>query len=269
MDNFTKAIQEINSIHDLSSRSQWINEIHPLAKLIITIWYIVTVISFGKFNIIGLLPMVMFPAAIFILGDIPFWASMKRLRIALPVVCFIGILNPIFETAAISFADREINAGYVSMLTLMIKGVLSILASYLLIATTSIEKICCTLRQVKCPKIIVTEILLIYRYITVFIGEVHSVSSAYALRAPKQKGIHIKAWGSLVGSILLRSFDRANKVFDSMNMRGYNGEFKYAVKRQKLQFGDILYIFIWAIIFVVFKRVPIILLVGNLIGGMF
>ncbi len=269
MDKFSKAIKEINSINDLSGRSRWINDIHPLAKLIITIWYIVTVISFDKFNIIGLLPMVIFPAAIFILGDIPFWASIKRLKIALPLICFMGIFNPIFESAAISFAGREINAGYVSMFTLMLKGVMSVLASYLLIATTSIEKICCALRQVKCPKIIVTEILLIYRYITVFTAEVQSVSNAYSLRAPKQKGIHIKAWGSLVGSILLRSFDRANRVFDSMNMRGYNGEFKYAVKNQKLQFGDIIYILIWAIIFVLFKRIPIILLIGNLIGGMF
>lgn len=269
MDKFSKAIKEINSINDLSSRSQWINEIHPLAKLVITIWYIVTVVSFGKFNIVGLLPMVIFPAAIFILADVPFWASIKRLKIALPIVCFIGLFNPIFETAQINLAGRVINAGYVSMLTLMLKGVLSVLASYLLIATTSIEKICRALRQVKCPKIIVTEILLIYRYITIFISEVQSVSSAYSLRAPKQKGIHIKAWGSLVGSILLRSFDRANKVFDSMNMRGYNGEFKYAVKTQKLQFGDIIYTIIWALIFVVFKRVPIIILAGNLIGGMF
>lgn len=269
MDNFSKAIREINSINDLSGRRHWINEIHPIAKLVITIWYIITVVSFNKYNLIGLVPMVAFPAAIFILGDIPFWASIKRLKFALPIVCFIGIFNPVFETAQITVAGKEINAGYISMITLILKGAMSVLASYLLIATTSVEKICCALRQIKCPKIIVTEILLICRYTDIFIREVQGVSRAYSLRAPGQKGIHIKAWGSLTGSILLRSFNRADKVFESMNMRGYSGEFKFAVKKQKFQLGDILYIALWGIIFVIFKRVPVIILAGNLIGGLF
>ncbi|GAA6410214.1 ABC transporter ATP-binding protein [Blautia hominis] len=110
------------------------------------------------------------------------------------------------------------------MITLMMKGVFTVLASYLLIATTSIEKLCYVFRLLHIPKILVTQILLTYRYITVLLGEVNRITQAYSLRAPKQKGVHFKVWGSLSGQLLLRSMDRATMVYESMTLRGYNGE---------------------------------------------
>ena len=43
--------------------------------------------------------------------------------------------------------------------------------------------------------------------------------TAYALRAPGEKGIHFRAWGSLLGQLLLRSVDRAQLVYESMLLR--------------------------------------------------
>ena len=48
---------------------------------------------------------------------------------------------------------------------------------------------------------------------------------AYSLRAPNQKGIHISAWGSFLGQLLLRSMDRAQELYYSMLLRGFRGEF--------------------------------------------
>ena len=53
------------------------------------------------------------------------------------------------------------------------------------------------------------------------------MAQAYALRAPKQKGVHFKVWGSLAGQLLLRSIDRANNLYASMLLRGYQGEYYY------------------------------------------
>ena len=54
------------------------------------------------------------------------------------------------------------------------------------------------------------------------------MSEAYHLRAPGQKGIHISAWGSFLGQLLLRSMDRAEDLYESMLLRGFRGEFYYA-----------------------------------------
>ena len=54
------------------------------------------------------------------------------------------------------------------------------------------------------------------------------MSEAYSLRAPGQKGIHISAWGSFLGQLLLRSMDRAEALYHSMLLRGFRGEYYYA-----------------------------------------
>ena len=78
------------------------------------------------------------------------------------------------------------------------------------------------------PELIPTLLLLTYRYIGVMIEQASVMSQAYKLRAPGQKGIHISAWGSFLGQLLLRSMDRAEELYSSMTLRGFRGEFYYA-----------------------------------------
>ena len=124
-------------------------------------------------------------------------------------------------------------------------------AAYALIATTSIEKICYALRMLRIPRIIVTQILLTYRYITVLLREANAMTQAYALRAPRPKGVHFKVWGSLSGQLLLRSIDRANEVYESMILRGYRGDFQYA-KVESFQMKDCGYLLIWMVVLLFF-----------------
>lgn len=59
-----------------------------------------------------------------------------------------------------------------------------------------------------------------------FAGRDAEVVQAYELRAPGQKGIHFKVWGSLMGQMLLRSMDRAEVIYESMCLRGFDGVFR-------------------------------------------
>ena len=133
------------------------------------------------------------------------------------------------------------------MLTLMLKGFYSVLSAYILIATTSIDDICYALRCLHVPRQIVIVIMLIYRYFGVMAAEADRITTAYKLRAPRQNGIHYKAWGTLVGQWLLRSMDRAEDVYESMLLRGFTGDFQ--VKKQKPVPADILYPALWCLIF--------------------
>ena len=102
------------------------------------------------------------------------------------------------------------------------------MASFLLIATTPMDALCAALRKLHVPSLLVTLLLLTYRYVSVMLHEVSVMSEAYHLRAPGQKGIHISAWGSFLGQLLLRSMDRAETLYESMQLRGFHGEFYYA-----------------------------------------
>ncbi len=235
------ALYEVHAIDALAQRDLWMNRIHPLPKLLLTIAYIAVSVSFQKYDIFGLSGMAVYLIAGFILGELSFRECIWRLRVVLPIVCLAGIANPFFDRATVAFGPISMRAGFLSMATLMLKGAFAVFASYLLIATTSIEKICGALRMLHVPKVLVTQILLSYRYITVLLGEAGRVTQAYELRAPRQRGVHFKVWGSLAGQMLMRSVDRANNVYESMLLRGYDGEFRAPCHRQRMRPSDAFY----------------------------
>lgn len=251
MSKINEAIHTIHYLDRMSLENKWINNIHPLAKLVVTFVYISVLISFNKCNLTGLAGMSIYIAVVFILGRISLRQSIKQLRGIIIILCIIGIANPFLDKKVLlDIGTVKITGGVISMATLIAKGVLSVLASYFLIATTSIENICYALRIIHIPKIFVTVVLLIYRYIILFLKEVERMTTAYELRAPNQKGIHIKVWGSMVGMLLLRSIDRAQTVYESMLLRGFDGEFKMKSSGESLLKSYIYCIFwIGAIIF--------------------
>lgn len=249
MSKLDSAFDEIHHMDKTFVRTQWLNNIYPLIKLIVTICFITTVVSFSKYDLSRLLRMGVYPIATFVLGEVSFKTSLKRLRVILPIVCLVGIVNLFFERKPIAeIAGITVTTGMVSMLTLTLKGVYSVFASYLLIVTTPIEKICHALRRLHIPTVIVTQILLTYRYIGLLLDEAHHMMQAYSLRAPNQKGVHFKVWGSLVGQLLLKSIDRADEVYESMLLRGYQGEFYYTANMH-CQIKDYLYLAAWCAVF--------------------
>ncbi|MBQ1312285.1 MAG: cobalt ECF transporter T component CbiQ [Blautia sp.] len=264
MSKIDHAMHQLHSLESMAKEERWINRLHPSVKLFLTILYVVLTVSFSKYQLAGLLGMVIYPAALFIVAELSLKDALWRLRIVLPLVCIVGAANPFLDrTAAMNLGGIVVSGGVLSMLSLMLKGVLAVLASYLLIATTSIEKICYALRQAHVPKILVTEILLIYRYITVLLSETRRVVTAYSLRAPKQKGIAFAAWGPLAGQMLLRSMDRAERVYQSMCLRGFRGEFCFGGTGAPGR-TDVLWLVFWTAMLLVLRFVPVMEIVGGL-----
>lgn len=229
MDKLSQAQSELREMDALAAGDSPVHRLHPLCKLLVTVCYIAAVVSFPKYDFSGLVVMVLYPVLLFQAAGIPVHLCFYKLRIVLPLVCAVGLVNPFLDRVPLmQLGNLTVTGGVVSMVTLMLKGVFSLMASFLLIATTSIDSICGALRQLHVPGIITTLLLLTYRYIGVMLEEVSVMTEAYKLRAPGQKGIHISAWGSFLGQLLLRSMDRAEELYSSMLLRGFQGEFFYA-----------------------------------------
>ncbi len=252
MDSIEKRLREFQKIQTLQQRSQWMNKLHPLGKLFLSVFYILIVVSVEKYNLAPLIILAVYPAFGFIMGELSLVQGIYRMRLIIPLVIFVGILNPFFDrTPLVSIGALTITGGMLSMVTLMLKGVYAVLSAYILIATTSIEKICYALRCIRVPKIIVTVILLIDRYFYIMGEEADRIVTAYKLRAPSQKGINYKAWGTLVGMWLIRSMDRANVVYESMLLRGFRGEFN--TEKTNIRLVDVLYPAIWSLVILTVK----------------
>ena len=258
-----RSIRELAELDDLSSLHSPIHAVHPGAKLLVTVFFMVTVISFHKYDLAGLWIMILYPILLSQISGISLGLALYRLRLVLPVVCVVGLFNPLFDRApALRLGAMTVTFGMISMVTLILKGFLCLLSSFLLIATTRIEEICGVLRSIHVPKLLVTLILLTYRYISVMAGEVSVMTQAYSLRAPRHKGIHYTAWGSFLGQLLLRSMDKAEELYSAMLLRGYQGEFYYATSKRP-RWTDAAYVIFWAVFFVLAGRYHLTRLLGQ------
>ena len=229
MNKMEKALGELGHMDELAVQDSPVHAMNAGAKLLCTVIYILTVMSFDKYDLSGLIPMLLWPVLMFQMSGISVSTCFYKLRIVLPLVMAVGLFNPIFDREImLQIGGVGISGGVISMITLMLKGVLCLMASFLLVATTPFDNICAALRRVHFPAMLVTLLLLTYRYVGVMTEELAVMTDAYHLRAPGQKGIHVSAWGSFLGQLLLRSMDRAQELYSSMLLRGYHQHFHYA-----------------------------------------
>lgn len=265
MKKIDHAIVEFKEMDEMANRRSLIHSFNPMVKLIATIAYIFVVVSFDKYELSKLFIMCLYPIALFEISGTSIGACFYKLRFVIPLVCAVGIFNPFLDKAPLLYiAGVAVSGGVISMITLMLKGIYCIMASFVLIATTSFDEICASLRRFHLPGFFVTLLLLTYRYISVMMEEVSVMTDAYTLRAPGQKGVQFSAWGSFLGQLLLRSMDRAEELYSSMKLRGFNGEFIYA-SLNPLNAKDFGFLFISLGLIALFRFTDIAAIIGRLV----
>ena len=57
MSKINQAVLELRRMDELSARDQWVNRIHPLVKLLLTLFYLLFLLSLGKYRLAGVLLM--------------------------------------------------------------------------------------------------------------------------------------------------------------------------------------------------------------------
>ena len=261
----TNALNEIHEIDELTELDSPVHRFSALFKLLVTIIYIGFVVSFDKYALSAMIPMILYPILMFSLSGIPVRLCLYKMRFILPLVMAVGIFNPFFDhTLLLVIGNMTVTGGWISMVTLMLKGVLSLMASFILISTTKIDDICAALRFLHIPSVLVSMFLLTYRYIFIMMDEVSVMTTAYHLRAPNQKGIAFSAWGSFLGQLLLRSMDRAERIYQGMELRGFRNEFYYSGKI-RFQNTDWVFLIGFLLFFILCRFVNVSEVIGNLI----
>ena len=248
MERIDRAIADFRSMDGEAREEGFLQNLHPLSKFFVTVFYLVILLSFHRYDLSGVILMGVYPVLMFTLGDIPVRPMWRRMALILIPVCLVGIANPFFDTAPLSPARPAVTGGMVSMVTLLLKGLFAIAATYLLMVTTTMDGFCSALRKIRVPAVLVTVIMLLHRYVIVFLEEVSRMRNAYLMRAPGQKGIHFKVWGPMTGMMLLRSIDRSENVYQGMTLRGFSGGFGH-VEGKAFRPADAIYLAVCIIVF--------------------
>lgn len=266
MGNIANSLYNMRLLDDLARKETSIHRLHPLVKLLTTVVYLVVVVSFGRYEISSLFTFVFFPVFIFTFADLPAAPIIKRVLMVAPFIISIGILNPLFDNYAVMLGGIAVSRGWITFLSIFIKCGLTVTASILLIATTGMDKLASALRMLRIPRIFVLQLLLTYRYISILAEEVSRMVRAYSLRAPGQKGIQRNVWGSFAGQLILRTFDRAQRIYESMNLRGFTGEYNTGANA-RVRFADCAYLAGWSVFFIIARFINIPVLIGSVFSG--
>ena len=215
-------IREFYALEQLSGGDTCVHRLHPTMKLLATTIFIVTVVSFDRYDFGRMVPYIFYPTLMTAFSETPYTMLMKKFLIALPFCIFVGISNVIFDRAsAFSIYGITVSYGAVSFFTILFRAYLCVMAVLILVSVTPVPDITNSMRRLKLPYIFIVMFEMTYRYIGVLFDEAYSMYIAYSLRSADVRGIALKDTGGFVGQLLLRSFDRADRIYNAMKCRGY------------------------------------------------
>jgi cobalt/nickel transport system permease protein len=260
---------DIGYLDTLSSGTTALHQLDPRAKLITTLIFIIMVVSLGKYEISMMIPFVIYPLAMIVSGELPFNYLLKKIILVAPFAVLIGIFNPFMDREVlVQIGSLNISGGWISFFSIMIRFGLTVSAALILISLTGFNTVCMALKKLGVPRPFVIQLLFLYRYIFVLIDETSRMVRARSLRSFASGGIHFKVFVSLIGQLLLRTLDRAQRIHLAMCCRGFDGHIRIN-RPMKFGYNEIRFTLAWSLLFVLFRFYNIPLKMGELIARYF
>lgn len=218
---------QIGRMDELARLDTPVHRLDARAKAVVTIAFIVAVMSFPPRSISALTPFVLFPVGVLAVGRIPPRDIVRKILIAAPFAVLIGMLNPFLDREPVTtLGPWVVTGGWLSFGSILIRFLLTVSAALALIAVTGMVRLGAGLEQLGVPRVFVVQLLFLYRYLFVVVEQGVKVLRAVELRSGGRNALRLKGYGSLVGHLLLRSMDRAERIHRAMVSRGFDGEIR-------------------------------------------
>jgi cobalt/nickel transport system permease protein len=261
------AILDLKRLDLLANGDSGIHRLDARAKVLVTLVFIVSVVSFDKYDFAPLIPFFIFPAFMIARAGLPLLYIVRKTIIICPFVLAVGIFNPVFDREIlVQLGSLSISGGWISFASILVRTALTVGAAFILIAVSGFTGVCQALEQLGMPRLFAVQLNLLYRYIFVLTEEASRVSRARELRSFGRGGLGIKSYASLTGSLLLRTWELAERLHMAMLARGFTGEFH---ARRSTRFGgwELLFLLGWSALFLVLRKWDISKQIGAFITG--
>lgn len=221
----TAVLNRIRQIHLLSVNNSYVHKLDALTKLLILAGFIITVTSFNYAHLERLLYFACYLLLLIRLSRTPLGIFSLPILISLPIVLGVGLLNFwLGSETYIQFGRVHIATKYVTLISLLVKSVLTLSATTLLITTTTTLDIYRSLYRLRLPNILILQFMLLFNYISVLLQEAVNINNAYSLRSGKAS-IEFKDYPYILGQLFLASYSRAQQVYQAMLCRGFEQEY--------------------------------------------
>ncbi len=207
------------------------------------------VLTFVMILLIGLTPMGAFGAylgffAIMMTGAlisrVDPWMVVQRSLVALPfaaaaVTLVFTVPGPTLGVVPlVGWPVSE--PGLIRFASILFKSTISVQAAVLLVISTHFTDMLWALTELRVPKVLVSIVSFMYRYIFLLAEEALRLARARDSRSAVIRGnpayggslmFRARATGRMIGNLLTRSFARSERVYQAMLSRGYQGELRH------------------------------------------
>jgi cobalt/nickel transport system permease protein len=244
-----------------------IHRLDPRAKVLTTLVYILCVVSFGRYELAAMLPFLLYPVVLLSLADLPAGYIARKVVVVVPFAVMVGLFNPLFDRQIVlQIGPLDIWGGWVSCASIVVRAILTAGAAIVLMAVTGFPAICEALERLGMPRVFAVQLLFLHRYIFVLADEGGRVARARQLRACGNKGQGLRHFGPLVGHLLLRTWERAERIHMAMLARGFSGEIH---ARRQGRFGgrEVAFLLGWSLLFITLRLYNLPQLLGLLLTG--
>ncbi len=268
MSNIDASFFDLGRLDRLARQDTPIHRLDPRAKIVTTGVFLACVVSFDKYRVSALLPYTIYPIALASAGRIPFGYLAKKILAVAPFAVLVGIFNPVLDRdILLQWGPIAVSGGWVSFASILIRFALTIGTALVLIAVTNFEGVCLGLQRLGVPRVFTLQLLLLYRYLFVLAEEAVRLVRARALRSFGHRGLGMRVYASLVGHLLLRTLDRANRIHIAMRCRGFTGEIRSA-RSLRIGWPEALFTLGWSGVFIALRIWNLPQTIGDLVLGL-
>jgi cobalt/nickel transport system permease protein len=267
MSNIDGAILDFKRLDLLACGDTSLHRLDPRAKVIVTALFVMLVVSHDSYELAALFPFLIFPAAMIAAGNLPFSYLLRKVLLLCPFIIVVGMFNPLIDRAIVlQLGSFAISGGWLSFFSIITRSILTFGSAFTLLALTGFPGVCQALEQLGMPRPFAVQLLFLYRYIFILTEEGGRAARACQLRSCGKNGLGIKSYGSLTGHLLLRTWQRAERVHISMLSRGFDGRFH---SNRQTTFGrqEITFVAGWSIFLIILRAADITRFIGSLLVG--
>jgi cobalt/nickel transport system permease protein len=166
-----------------------------------------------------------------LLTALPLAVTLRRMRAVLGFIFIFTMLLALTADGEPTFRFGPLDVSQRALMLAALVGckvtAIALLAAAL-VASTRFAELCHSLRRMGCPARLMQIILLTYRMNFALAGETESIRHALAARNFRWRASRrgLSTVGTAIGSILVRSLNRADRLYNAMLARGYDGQIR-------------------------------------------
>jgi cobalt/nickel transport system permease protein len=221
----------LSSNHPFSGKIGLLDRLDPRSQVVGLLAYVISVVSIPMGDFFSLSKHFILICILIGLVRVSISSLLKKCLVLFPFVILVAAFIPflregkvLVEFALFFLNVRLTEEGLILFFMVSTKAILSFLTLTILMIICPFPQLLKALQWLKIPRILVVMLSMLYRYLFIIRDEAQRMMLARNIRYfggyyRKQPCI----LGNMVGSIFIRTYERAERVYGAMLVRGYQG----------------------------------------------